>query len=199
MIAKLSNPFKHIAGFKSLWIGILIILATACVGYFSHTQFPDLISVKTSPGLPLWYLVVQSLSNWAVFSGVLYLFAVIVSPSSVRIVDVFGTQALARFPYLFASVIGFSGAIEKFGAYVLWTTLRQGEPVRLSLGESVSAIALMICTILLTVWLVVLMYNAFKISANLKGAKSGVFFIIAFVVSIVVTNVISNYLLASVS
>jgi hypothetical protein len=199
MITKLLNPFKYIAGVKSLVVGILIILVTAYIGYTSNTHFPDLISIKTCPDLPVWYFVIQSLSNWIVFSSLLYLFAIVGSPSSIRFVDIFGTQALARVPYLIASFIGFSDSINKFGKYMLWTLLQKGESISLSTGNFVIAISLLILTFLLTIWLVALMYNAFKVSANLKGTKAVVFFIIVFIVSMVITGYISKYLLVKFS
>ena len=46
MIKKLLNPFIHIAGIKSLIFGILILLLTSIIGYFSNMHFPDIISIK---------------------------------------------------------------------------------------------------------------------------------------------------------
>ncbi|MCF7803741.1 MAG: hypothetical protein K9N46_00380 [Candidatus Marinimicrobia bacterium] len=197
MLTKLINPFRFIAGFRALAAGVLVILVTAVLAYFSNTHFPDILSVKISGDLPFWFLVSQGAGNWFIVSVVLYLTAVIASPSSVRLVDIFGTQALARFPYLPAAGIGFFGSVEKFGQYVLWENLGMGDgPVAMAGWEMGFAILLMMLTILLSIWLVALMYNAFKISANLKGAKSGGLFILGFIVSIVLTRLFSNYLLA---
>lgn len=189
----LFNPFRYIAGVKSLVAGILVLLLTAIAGYFSHIHFPDLISVKTGPGFPLWYFILQSFSNWLVISILLYVLALIFSPSSVRAIDIFGTQAIARFPYLFAALAGFSGSLDKFGKYVVYNTLHQGEPVNLSTGDTVMAISILIFTLLLTIWMVVLMYNAFRVSANVKGGRSAALFIVAFVISMIATIFLSRY------
>jgi len=194
MIKKLINPFIYIAGVPSLITGILIILLTSVIGYYSNTHFPDVISVKTAQGLKICYLIIQGFSNWLVLSIVLYLAAVIFSKSSVRVVDIFGTQALARFPYLFASFIGFSGSIDRFGKYVLWTYLQKGEPVILSDSTMIFAIILIVITIMLTVWLITLMFNAFKVSANIKGIKAIILFVVSLIISIGLTNLISKYL-----
>lgn len=199
MIKKLINPFIYIAGAPSLITGVLIIFLTSVIGYYSNTHFPDVISVKTAPGLKVWYLIIQGFSNWLILSIVLYLVAVVFSKSSVRVADIFGTQALARFPYLFASFIGFSGSIDKFGRYVLWTYLQKGEPVILSTSTMIFAIILIVITIMLTVWLIVLMFNAFSVSANIKGPKSIVLFAVSLIISIVLTSLISKYLLIQFS
>ncbi|HPT20626.1 MAG TPA: hypothetical protein PLR88_01660 [Bacteroidales bacterium] len=194
MIKRLINPFIYIAGAPSLIAGILIIFLTSVIGYYSNTYFPDVISVKTAPGLKVWYLIILGFSNWLVLSTVLYLAAVIFSKSSVRVVDIFGTQALARFPYLLASFIGFSGSIDRFGKYVLWTYLQKGEPVIISVSTMIFAIILIVITIMLTVWLIVLNYNAFKVSANIKGTKSIVLFTTSLIISIVFTSLFSKFL-----
>jgi hypothetical protein len=192
---KLFNPFKYIAGWESLFLGLAILLTTAVVGYFSQIHFPDLISVKTIHGLPFWVIAVQSVSNWFILSLLLYLAALILSPSSVRIIDVFGTQAMARFPYLLAAFTGFSGSIEKFGQYMLWSALHTGDPVQISTGEMTAAIILILASLLLTIWMITLMFNAFSVSTNLKGAKLIVPFIVLVITSIIVTGFISSWVI----
>ena len=191
----LFNPFRYIAGVRSLLVGILILLATAIVGFFSHTHFPDLISVKVGVHFPMGYFVLQSLANWLVFSVILYLLALLFSSSSVRIVDIFGTQALARFPYLIAAFISFSGSMDKFGKYVQWSMMHQGNEVSLSTLDMVVAITLILMTLLLTVWMIVLMVNAFRVSANLKGTKLTVTFLVAIIVSMIITVLANKFLL----
>jgi len=194
MIKKLINPFKYIAGTSSLIAGVFIIILTAVIGFLSKTHFPDTISIKISPDLSIWYYIIQCFSNWIVFSIIIYLAALLFSKSSVRVVDIFGTQALARFPYIPASFIGFSDSLNRFGEYILWKYLQKGEPVDFSFSEGVYAILLMIATLALTIWLIVLMYNAFKVSSNIKGSKSVILFIISLIISIIATSYISKYL-----
>jgi len=191
----LFNPFKYIAGWESIAAGIAVLLLTSGIGYFSNIHFPDVISVKTTSGMPFYVLLIQGFSNWLVFSTLLYIAAKIVSSSSVRAVDVFGTQALARFPYIFAALTGFSESITKFGNYMIWNALHIGDPVQISSGETMFAVLLLLISILLTIWMIALMFNAFKISANLKGSKLVVIFIVAIIVSILITGLASNYLL----
>jgi hypothetical protein len=195
---KLLNPFKYIAGWESLALGIVVLFATAGIGFFSHIHFPDLISVKTNHGLPFFVLVIQGFSNWLILSILLYLLALIFSPSSVRAIDIFGTQAFARFPYVLASLTGFFGLLEKFGNYMIWSALHTGEPVEITPAEISIAITVLLLTMVLTVWMITLMFNAFKISANLKGAKLIISFIGAVIVSIIVTGMISTYFLKSI-
>lgn len=196
---KFLNPFRYIAGGKSLLVGIVVLLLTAITGYFSHTHFPDLISIKLSPAFPLWYFVAQVFTNWLVISVMLYLLALIFSSSSVRMVDIFGTQALARAPYFLAAVTGFFSAMHKFGRYILYTRFHQGEPVDLTSTDVVLVVFLMILSLFLSIWTIILMYNAFSVSANMKGGKAVAIFISAFIISMVTTLFLSRYYLSLVT
>ncbi|RLD67029.1 MAG: hypothetical protein DRI95_05570 [Bacteroidetes bacterium] len=195
MITKLINPFRYIAGGYSLMIGIVILFFTALIGFLSNTHFPDIISVKTSSDFPFNYHIFQIFSNWIIVSFILYIISIIASNSKVRIIDIFGTQALARFPYLIVSFIGFSSSLNNLGKNLTRQFIQQGEPVELSVFTIVIAISLIFITLFLTVWLIVLMYNAFKISANLKGYKSILLFIAGLIISIFLSGLISNLLI----
>lgn len=194
MINKLINPFYYLAGLKSLILGLVFILATATIGYFSKTHFPDIISVKTCYNFSIWYFIVQSLLNWFVASTLFYIAAIILSKSSVRAVDIYGTQALARFPYLIASCMGFSGALDAFGKHLLWISLKQGEPVEISHIQIVIAFLILVSSLLLAIWMIALMFNAFKVSANLKGNKLVFSFIIVFILSLVISGYLNQTL-----
>lgn len=185
------NPFRYIAGGRALIIGLAIIVLTAIVAWFSNTHFPDVISLKTSTGLPLPYLFLQVFANWLVLSTTLYIFAKAASSSSIRAIDIFGTQALARFPYLPGALIGFSGAMERFTQFILSKTIQPDLQVSISTFDIGVAVILMIVSLLLLIWLITLMYNAFSISANMKGAKAIIGFIICLLVSVGITMFIS--------
>ncbi len=195
MIKKLLNPFVYIAGSYSLLIGLLIIFCTSVIGYYSSIHFPDILSVKTGPDYPVMYHILQSIANWLVISAILYLFAVVFSKSRIRLIDIFGTQALARFPYLFAALIGFSNAMDKFGRYILRQLLEQGDPVVMSAGAITIAIVLIVVTLFLTVWMVALMFNAYKIAANLKRGKLIITFITSLILAIVLSAFINSKLI----
>ena len=195
MIKKLLNPFVYIAGGYSLLIGLLIIFCTSVIGYYSNIHFPDILSVKTGPDYPVSYYILQSIANWMVISTILYLFAVVISKSKIRLIDIFGTQALSRFPYLFTALIGFSNSMDKFGRYILWQLLEQGNPVDMSAGTMTIAIVLIIVTLFLTVWMVALMFNAFKVAANIKGPKLIILFITSLILSIALSAFFTNQLI----
>jgi hypothetical protein len=198
MFNKLFNPFKFIAGSKSLVVGLIIIVSTSIVGYFSHTHFPDVISVKIGFEMPITYFLFQGLLNWLVLSTVFYIAAVVFSKSSIRIIDIYGTQAFARAPYFLAAFTGFSNSLNNFGKYILWAMLQQGESIHLSAFEIALAILVLLTTVLLTVWMITLMFNAFKVSSNIKGTKLILIFISGLLISIIITYYSTTILIKNI-
>jgi hypothetical protein len=192
MLKMLINPFRYIAGVRSLLIGLAIILATALLGHLSETNFPDVMSVKIGYTSTFLESLTNNLCDWIAISAILYVASLIFSKSRVRIVDILGTQALARAPYLIASCMGFFEASEKFGKYLLWENLKIGKPVTISAFEITLAIAVVVALLMLTIWLVVLMYNAFKESSNIKGNKSILIYTVSLLVAIVLSMLLSK-------
>jgi hypothetical protein len=134
---------------------------------------------------------VQQLVIWLIPSLIFYGFAFWGSSSSVRLVDVLGTMALARFPYIFAALLGFPGSMKRFGDYIIALVMEKDMTATISTFDIVMAIILMFVMILLTVWLVALMYNAFRVSSNLKGGKAVGMFIAGLFISIIVTIIVN--------
>jgi len=190
----LFNPFRYVAGWESLLIGVIVLLATSVTGYYSHIHFPDLLSVKTHYGLPYPLILAENGLNWFVPSLLFYIAALLFSPSTVRAIDIFGTMALARWPYFLVSFTGFSDTLERLGKFMIWKSLNTGDPVTMSTGDTLLAITLLLFTMLSTIWMVALMVNAFKVSANLKGTKLTVLFIVILITSAILTAVATHQL-----
>jgi hypothetical protein len=195
MIQILFNPFKYIAGIKSLLLGMAILIATSLLAFYTNIHFPDVISVKSSSDFPYIYYLIQCISNWIVVSIVFYIIAILASPSKIRIVDIFGTQALSRFPYLIATLTGFSTSLDNFEKYIYYTILKTGEFADVTDYEIIISILIILFTVTLTIWFITLMFNAFRTSANIKGVKSVILFIAGLLVSIIITNLITNQLI----
>ncbi|MDD2491393.1 MAG: hypothetical protein PHV12_04270 [Bacteroidales bacterium] len=192
MIRKLINPFNYIAGAKSLLIGLAMIFITSLTGYYSNTFFPDILSVKTGVELTFKVSLLFNIVNWLSISLLLYIASLIFSKSSVRFIDLFGTQALARSPYLLAALLGFSKSINRLGEYFLWKYLSIGEPTDISSLEMTIAVVLLTLIVIISIWMITLMYNAFKVSSNIKGGKSVTIFIIVFILSIILSAFVNN-------
>jgi hypothetical protein len=112
----------------------------------------------------------------------------IVSHSSFRVIDVLGTQALARWPYLITSVVMFPDANQRVIAYIM-SKLTQAVPAAAigSVDVLIFGFAMFV-TVLMTIWMVALMYRAYAVSCNIKGTAA----VITFIVSLTGAEVLSK-------
>ena len=115
----LFNPFRFIAGFQALLIGLAIILLSGFIGSFGNTHFDGVLDVHKGLSAPVWFFLIEGLIDWICLVVPLFLFGLIVSRSSFRIVDVIGTQALARWPYLIVSLVMFPDANRRVPEYIV--------------------------------------------------------------------------------
>lgn len=191
----LFNPFKFIAGYQSLLMGLAAILLTSLIGSLSNTHFDGVLDVHTGLRAPLWFFVAEGLINWVSLTIPLFFFGLIISRSSFRAIDLLGTQALARFPYLISAI-----------AFIPFAYASRGEDLTAKFMESgfsaIAAPALLltlglaiIVTILTVIWMVALMYRAYCVSCNIKGPKA----IITFIVSVVGAEVLSKFAILSLA
>ncbi len=186
----LFNPFYYIAGGKALMIGIAVMLITGLLANFGGSRFNGLIDFHFGlPAPPLWINVAEILISWLIFSCLLLISGKIVSKSRVRSVDVFGTQALARTPYLLASLVAFIPAANRFAQKLASdpTAILRFSP------DMVLFILILIFTILMTVWMIVLMYRAFSISCNVVGKAAIPVFIAALIIGEILSLVALHY------
>ena len=126
------NPFHYIAGGMALAVGLSLIIAAGLVGAFSHSHHDGVLDFHTGIPAPWWMFPCEGLIDWLALSAALLLAGWLTSRSRVRPIDVFGTQALARWPALLMSLVALAPAFQKASARILdlvrrQRTLEQGE------------------------------------------------------------------------
>jgi hypothetical protein len=184
----LFNPFWFIAGFQALVIGLAIILLSGFIGSLSNTHFDGVLDVHTGRSAPVWFFLAEGVINWICLAMPLFFFGLIVSRSAFRIVDVLGTQALARWPYLIVSFMMFPDANRRVPEYIL-SKLMQTAPAAVIGSVDVLVFGLaVIAAILMLIWMVELMYKAYAVSCNIKGAGA----VITFIVSLIGAEILSK-------
>ncbi len=185
----LFNPFVHIAGGRALLLGLLAMAATAVIGYFSHTHFDGVIDIHTGRVSPFTTHVLEQMIDWLTMTVVFYLAGVIFSGSKIRLIDVAGTMALARWVMIFPAIIGFGIRAGNF-SYKVRENLMEAAPKMTSDVSKLLTpqnIALSLLCVVFSIWMIALMYNAFSVSCNMKGGKAAA----VFTVSIIVTELIA--------
>lgn len=190
------NPFYKIAGVQALGIGLTAIIIISILAHFNGMTFPSIISAQIgNKALSIPRLLVQNLGHWIIFSTIIYLFGVFASKSHIRAIDIFGTIAVSRIPFILFSILGFLPINEINQKITAAVKNNPADPNLLSdlpLSEISILIVFALITLAIAVWVIALMYNAFRISTNIKGEKSAILFIVALILSLIVSYFYEN-------
>lgn len=196
----LFNPFDRIAGLKALLIGLILFCISTILAQLGGVTFNGLISVQVTSLNMVQAFIVHGISLMSLIL-VMYISGLIFSPTSIRFIDIAGTMTLSRIPFvLIAAVVAIPLVNESWRKFVavIFSPDISSEPFIIAVF-TVSMAIVLICII----WFVVLAYNAFSISCNIKGVRCGVIFtisfLIAFAVSMLLIMKIFSFTIPSVS
>ncbi len=186
------NPFNRVAGVEALGIGLVVMLIISIIAHYTLVTFPSILSahVGSKVQLPILRNISQVFGHWFIFSTILYLIAYFAGKTQIRAIDVFGTQALARIPFLiFASLgyVDFNLTIDSITKSIAKNGTQVSGLPHIPLSGIVFLAAFVLVTLCILVWVIALMYNAFRVSTNIKGEKSVILFIFAILISMVVS------------
>ena len=174
------NPFRRIAGWQAFGLGLVFVLLMGFVGTYSRVSFDGVLDVH----LVQQITVIHSFSLLAIdiFSLVFVMSLIGFTISkSFRLVDILGTMTLAKAPLIIFAVAGyFSKTNDSMEILKNPNLFYQSPPL----------IILTILTIPVLIWNITLMYNALKISCDVKGPKLNIAFIIAVILSEIVSKIL---------
>src|SRR5690606_30700735 len=99
----LFNPFEKIAGKEALYAGIVIAVVAALIASFNSTRFDGVIDLHFVFGdVPFSTAITDQLVNLGSLFISFYLTAVAFGARQTRPIDLIGTLAMARAPFLLA-------------------------------------------------------------------------------------------------
>ncbi len=197
VVTWLFNPFYYIAGSKAMAIGIVVILITGYIGSFTNSHCDGIVDFHTGIPAPMWVFLSGGLINWLIIGTLLFFGGMILSPSSFRIIDVFGTRALARFPYFLTAAVtllpGFGNFSEQLKSSIpdlVKDQIALGDIVANNMTESIVFLIAIIISLLMGAYMVFLMYRAFTISCNVGGGKA----VGAFIAILIIGEILSKFI-----
>lgn len=185
---KLFNPFVYIAGSKALIIGVVVMAISAVLANLCHGHFDKVLDFhKTAEtAIPLYISLGEQAIILLCLTLVFYTGGRLFSSSAIRLIDVAGTMALARWPMLAVAICGFGlPGISMNGKIDV-------EQIQ-ALITPVFMVATFI-SIVFTVWMVALTYNAFSVSCNIKGSKASMVFIAGILLAEILSYLLSHQL-----
>jgi hypothetical protein len=167
----LLNPFERLAGWSALFYGLVIIFVTALIACCGNIHLDGVVDLHVTEQVSLGSCLLEGLIDWGCMAAFIYLAGLLFSRSSIRVIDVLGTQALARFPFLVSTLVSWLCFNSNILHYMEYTFLHRGEPVSITAMDVFLFGCVMLVTLVMTIWTIYLMYKAYSVSCNVKGAK----------------------------
>ena len=191
----LFQPFVRIAGVESLLLGLAAVLLAGWVGSWSGLHFDGVLDAHVgTKAPPLWLFLAEGIIDWLAPATILYAAGKLLSRTAFRAIDLFGTQALARWPMLLVSLACLTPAFQRFNAQLIEAITKMGaDPTKFAMpadgmGASVfGAVTMIMLTSI--VWMVVLMWKSFSHCCNLRGGKHVAAFILCLLIAEVASKV----------
>jgi len=189
------NPFKKIAGWEAFGIGIILLCITTVLGYYSNTVFYG-ISAQIVNSVTWSKIFLLQFTGLFITVAVMYATALL-SAKHIRFQDILGTVTLSKYPLVLMVLLNiFLGdkMMETTNKLLEVTgTLSTTDAYRIFDDFSMSDFSIImlfaLVSLVLLVWEIALLFNAFKVSTNLKGTKCTLLFIAAVLVSEILINV----------
>ena len=178
------NPFSRIAGWQAFAIGLVICVITTAVGKYANLAFDGAIDAHGGGDA---FTMTQAflLAGISLLSVVvvMYLLAFALT-RQFRFIDILGTMTFARFPFFIMAIAAF---------YTKFPSTDEIINNPLSIMSNISLIIFGIISIPVGIWVIALMYNAFKVSTGAKGPKLIAIFITGLILAEIISKVFIHY------
>lgn len=187
------NPFEKLAGFRALAIGAVGIMVSVFMGTMFNARFDGLLNLHFVANANLWLVLADQIINLLSISICFYIISMVLSLGKVRFIDVLGCNAFALSPMAILPVVNISG---------YWSDLSveiSGKPdmtprILSNLDTGVMIFTVTIALIVL-IWHILWLYNAYKVASGFKGKK----LLYSFIAGLVGAIMLSKYLVSTIS
>ncbi len=183
LVVWLFNPFAYIAGGRALIIGLIGMLAAGLLGSSGNVHFDGVLDTHIGARAPLWLFIAEGFVDWLCLAIPLLIAGLIFKGRSFRAIDVLGTQALARWPMLLSAAVGVLPANQRVLVELMKMTQNPNQPLTLPATDTIIFAIAMIVSLVMIVWMVMLMYQGYTVSCNLKGTKAVVSFMVVLLIA----------------
>ncbi|WP_455668283.1 hypothetical protein [Phocaeicola sp.] len=190
IVERCVNPFIWIAGMPALLWGVLGLVASTLLSWASSYHYHGLLHFGPAPNPAWWCYLAEHLIVWLVPALIFYLGGIVLSRSRIRIVDVFGTVLFAQIPLIGMNLINILPPMKTL------LHLNPNMPPQELLAQPgmVAAIILSLCGLPFLVATLVWMFNALKVSCNLKQGQLWIVALIGIIGGDVLCRMLINLL-----
>ena len=193
LFSMLINPFQKIAGWSSLIAGAIVITCMSYLGVIAKVYFTGILSILNSvviknPKIQLnfFLLLYQNMVCWLVMSSLFIMAAKISRKKGIRIVDFFGTVALARFPYLIFTA--FISIIQIIDPAFMNIDISKGVQFHMSFTMILFGFVMFFCVI----WQVTTYFYALKESSGLTEKHLWISFVTVLVLGEAISSMLTT-------
>lgn len=188
---RLFNPFRYIAGTKSLVWGLIFIISEIVLLYGNGYVVDGYVHITHKPdGMLLWQAALVQVVMWLLPALLLYCCGLVMSHSKIRVVDILGTTAFAQLLLLPIIVPMLIPAVADMLKTVADAAL---DPAFVSIIDTLPVVPLLLFAVWSLVWLILFYvwnYNAFSTSCNVRGGKAiTIYIVVSLVVAIVAPHI----------
>lgn len=171
------NPFVKIAGWQALLWGMVGILIATVISYYSDYHYHGLLHFGPAPNDTFLCFVVEHMVVWIVPTLIFLIGGLLLSKSRIRIIDVFGTVAFAQLPFIIMNLVALLPPMRRLMEMDM--NLPINEMIELTKQPTfLLGIWISLLSFVFLVWVLVWMFNALKVSCNLKGYRLGILYCI---------------------
>lgn len=179
----LINPFTRFAGWQAFVIGLVLVLLSGGIGGMNRVWFDGVLDMHIGGKGPAWLGLVMLGIDLVSIVLVMSVAAIILA-KKFRFIDILGTMTLARGPMLLLSIAGLFIDVSVYDV--------PGGRMPTS-----SLIIMSILSTIMIIWHITLIYNALRVSANLKGAKLATTVIIGILAAEILSKLLIQVTVAS--
>ena len=165
VIEQIVNPFIRIAGMKALGWGVLGLAVSTWICWISGYHYHGLLHFGPAPNPAWWCYLAEHLIVWLIPALLFFLGGVFLSHSHILIVDVLGTVLFAQLPLLVMSLISLLPPMRMLSQM----DMNMSPEKLLAQPYFLQAVVLSLLGLPFLIVMLVWMFNALKVSCNLKS------------------------------
>jgi hypothetical protein len=162
-------------------IAILVLLAAATIGYLGTCHFDGVIDIHVGLQTPLWFHLVEVFIAWLSMGLSLSLWAALLLPTRPALRTLYLGQALARAPFVLASVVALVPSFQAFTRQVTEVLSRIEEGSALESTDLPGMHWGVAFMGVMTAWFVALAYRAFAGTGDAPMRRRLLTFVLAIV------------------
>lgn len=161
------NPFIRIAGGQALIWGFLGLIVSTLLCWISGYHYHGLLHFGPAPNPAWWCYLAEHLIVWLIPALLFYLGGLFLSHSRIRVIDVLGTVLFAQLSLLGMNLISLLPAMRMMSQM----NMNMSPEEMLAQPYFVLAMILTLLGLPFLILTLIWMFNALKVSCNLKQWK----------------------------